>query len=152
MGAQRWLRKAQDSITAKFKAKGDQLRTDVERTVNAMPAEDDWFFGAALREEGQALHEKGEMLFQDQRTIEAEEAVKVRRIEHDFENFQAEKMEEIDQSRRDFEAKIAADQERLIGAVETRTRELQRNKEDKMQEFEETERKAREEEGVASTA
>ena len=52
--AQRWLRKAQDSITAKFKAKGDQLRTDVERTVNAMPAEDDWFFGAALREEGQA--------------------------------------------------------------------------------------------------
>ena len=38
--AQRWLRKAQDSITAKFKAKGDQLRTDVERTVNAMPAEE----------------------------------------------------------------------------------------------------------------
>ena len=49
--AQRWLRKAQDSLTAKFKGKGDQLRTDVERTVNAMPAEDDWFFGAALREE-----------------------------------------------------------------------------------------------------
>jgi hypothetical protein len=150
--AQRWLRKAQDSLTAKFKGKGDQLRTDVERTVNAMPAEDDWFFGAALREEGQALHEKGEMLFQDQRTIEAEEAVKVRRIEHDFENFQAEKMEEIDQSRRDFEAKIAADQDRLTGAIETRTRELQRNKEDKRQEFEETERKAREEEGAASTA
>jgi len=150
--AQRWLRKAQDSITAKFKAKGDQLRTDVERTVNAMPAEDDWFFGAALREEGQALHEKGEMLFQDQRTIEAEEAVKVRRIEHDFETFQAEKMDEIDVNRREFDAKIAADQERLTGEIETRTRELQRNKEDKRKEFEEIERKAREEDGAASTA
>merc|ERR1711998_748950 len=125
--------------TAKFKSKGDTLRTDVERTVNAMPAEDDWFFGAAMREEGQALHEKGEMLFQDQRTIEAEEAVKVRRIEHDFETLQAEKMEEIDVNRREFDAKIAADQERLTGEIETRTRELQRNKEDKRKEFEEIE-------------
>merc|ERR1711964_261864 len=98
------------------------------------------------------MGEKGEMLFQDQRTIEAEEAVKVRRIEHDYEAFAAEKREEIEKNRREFEAKIAADQDRLTGEIEVRTRELQRNKEDKRQEFEDIERKAREEEGAASTS
>ena len=61
-------------------------------------------------------------------------------------------MDEIDVNRREFDAKIAADQERLTGEIETRTRELQRNKEDKRKEFEEIERKAREEDGAASTA
>lgn len=149
--AQRWLRKAQDSLTQKFRAKGNQLRKDVDATVRAMPPEDDWYYGAALRQEGQDIKEKGEMLFQDQRTVEAEAAVKIRRIEHDFQLFEAEKQVEIDDKRRGFEADMAKNEDRLNAAVETRTRELQRSKDNKREEFDEIERKAREEKGAAST-
>jgi hypothetical protein len=57
--AQRWLRKAQDAISGKFKEKGNGLRREVDQTLNVMAPEDDWYFGAELREEGAAIHEKG---------------------------------------------------------------------------------------------
>lgn len=135
----------------KFREKGEHLRHDVEATVSGMPPEDDWYFGAALRQEGEDLKEKGELLFQDRRTVEAEQSVKVRRIEHDFEAFQAERREEIDRKRREFDADVAKSTDRMNAAIETRSRELQKSKEDKREEFEEIERKAREEEGAAST-
>ena len=38
--ALRWHRKAQDAISAKFKAKGDGLRREVDETLNVMAPED----------------------------------------------------------------------------------------------------------------
>lgn len=149
--ALRWMRKAQDEISAKFRAKGETLRSDVERTVRAMPPEEDWYFGAALREEGSALQDKGEVLFQDQRTIEAETTVKIRRIEADFEAFEQEQKADIDSARAEFEGKMAQAADAANLEVEMRTRELQRNKDERRKELEAEEAKAKEEDGAAST-
>lgn len=39
--------------TGKFRARGEKLREDVHSTAALMPSEEDWFFGAELRLEGQ---------------------------------------------------------------------------------------------------
>jgi hypothetical protein len=148
---QRWLRLAQDSIAARFKSKGVTLRTEVAATVRCMPAEDDWYYGAELRLEGQSVQIKGDQLHQDQKTLEAEEAVKVRKIEVDFESFEREQRAKIDGARREFEAQQAAESDRTRLEAEFRTRELLRTKEEKRNEFEAAEQRAREEDGAAST-
>lgn len=43
----------QNAPTAKFRARGEKLREDVHSTAALMPPEEDWFFGAELRLEGQ---------------------------------------------------------------------------------------------------
>jgi hypothetical protein len=150
--AQRWLRLAQDSMMSAFKSKGSTLRQDLEATLRAMAPEDDWFFGAELRVEGQSVADKGDQLAQDMRTVEAEEAVKVRRVDNDFETFEGAKRSEIDGARSSFEAQMAADLERQNDMIEIRTRELQRNKEEMRKEFEVEEKVVREEEGAVPAA
>lgn len=145
--AQRWLRKAQDNLTGSFKEKGRALREQISATLKAMAPEDDWFFGAALRNEGVAVSEAGEQLGQDIRTVEAEEAVKVRRVEADFEAYERETKSAMESARAAFEASLALDLDRRTDMIEIRTRELQRNQEETRLEFEAEEARLREEEG-----
>jgi hypothetical protein len=145
--AQRWLRMAQDQQVANFKAKGVGLRTEIAEALKQMPAEDAWFFGAELRNEGAAVADAGDQLAQDMRTIDAEEAVKVRRVENDFEVFEKEQRAIIDGARQAFEDATAAELDRQNDLIELRTRELQRNKEETKKEFEAEEKRLREEEG-----
>ena len=56
-----------------------------------MPEEDEWFYGADLRFEGRQVLTRGDALRADQLTLEAEAAVRVRRIEADFQVFEQEK-------------------------------------------------------------
>lgn len=39
--------------SAKFRARGEKLREDMKSIMARMPENDDWFFGAELRLEGQ---------------------------------------------------------------------------------------------------
>lgn len=41
------------TLTEKFRARGEKLREDIHSTAALMPPEEDWFFGAELRLEGQ---------------------------------------------------------------------------------------------------
>ena len=149
--ANRWLRIAQDNLSARFRKKGETLRVDVAKTLRAMPEEDDWYYGAELRIEGQRVADKGEQLHQDQRTLEAEEAVKVRKIEADYEEFERERRDELNAERSAFEAKMAESADRANMEIELRTRELERAKEEKRKDFEEAEREEKEEKGAQST-
>jgi hypothetical protein len=150
--AQRWLRRAQDQQAAHFRAKGLGLRRDVEDTLRAMAPEDDWFFGAELRTEGAAVQDRGDQLAQDLRTVDAEEAVKVRRVETDFEGFEKEQRLAIDGARATFEEAAAADTDRQNDLIELRTRELQRNREETRKDFEAEEKRMRDEEGGVAPA
>lgn len=40
-------------FAAKFRSRGEKLREDVHSIAARMPPEDDWFFGAEMRLEGQ---------------------------------------------------------------------------------------------------
>lgn len=42
-----------DMVAGKFRARGESLREDLHSTAALMPPEQDWFFGAELRLEGQ---------------------------------------------------------------------------------------------------
>jgi len=53
--AQRWIRLARDSMESKFRERSEQLKTDLADLLTKMPEEDDWYFGAAMRMEGQEL-------------------------------------------------------------------------------------------------
>merc|ERR1739841_361251 len=86
--ARRWLRAAQDSIQARFRERGKKLRDDCEECLGEMPEEDEWFYGADLRFEGRQVLTRGDALRADQLTLEAEAAVRVRRIEADFQVFE----------------------------------------------------------------
>mmetsp|Transcript_751 Transcript_751/g.1598 ORF Transcript_751/g.1598 Transcript_751/m.1598 type:complete len:1761 (+) Transcript_751:28-5310(+) len=147
----RWLRLGRDSVGKKFRSRGDELREGVMNHVSRMPEEDDWFFGAALRIEGMNLQEDGSQLMLDRRSLEADEAVKVRKIQVDYVDFEKEKQKVIDDDRRQFEQKMAEAADRVQIEVELRTRELNRLKEERKKENDITEQTAREEEGAVSS-
>ena len=67
------------------------MRDDCEECLGEMPEEDEWFYGADLRFEGRQVLTRGDALRADQLTLEAEAAVRVRRIEADFQVFEQEK-------------------------------------------------------------
>jgi hypothetical protein len=148
--AQRWLRAAQDSIAARFHEKGKQLRMECDAVLQHMPEEDEWFYGADLRFAGKNVITKGEGLRSDQLTLEAEAAVRIRRIEADFGAFEREKQTEIDDEREKFEQGLASVADKANFELEMRTRELERTKDARRAECDDEERRAREEEGAAS--
>merc|ERR1711939_903733 len=93
--------------------------------------------GADLRFEGRQVLTRGDALRADQLTLEAEAAVRVRRIEADFQVFEQEKQATIDEANR---------------KLELRTRELERTKDLRREECDAAEKKERDEEGAASSA
>jgi len=150
--ARRWLRAAQDSIANRFRERGEVLRRDCEACLEDMPAEDEWFYGADLRFEGRQVLTRGDSLRADQLTLEAEAAVRVRRIEADFQRFEAETRVTIDEARYAFEERLRKLSEGADRTLEIRTRELERTKEVRRGECDAAEQRERDEEGAASAA
>ncbi|KAJ1432461.1 hypothetical protein B484DRAFT_29684 [Ochromonadaceae sp. CCMP2298] len=116
-----------------------------------MREEDDWFFGAGMRLEGRALLKRGSDLEDDRRTLEAEAAVKIHKIEVDLQSYVGERSEELERERRLFGQKLAQQGDRIALDIEVRRTELDRLKETRKKEFQLEERKAREELGAAPT-
>jgi len=142
---------ARDSVSGRFRSRGEDLRANVLTVIDRMPEEDDWYFGAALRIEGVNLREDGGQLMLDRRSLEADEAVKIRKIEVDYNEFEKEKQGVVDKDRHDFEQKMAEASDRVQIEVELRTRELNRLKEERKGDNEEAEQRAREEDGAVSS-
>jgi len=147
----RWVRMARDSVSSRFRNRGEELRAAVMTVIDRMPEEDDWYFGANLRIEGANLREEGMQLMLDRKSLEADEAVKIRKIEVDYNDFEKLKQGVVDKDRHDFEQKMAEASDRVQIEVELRTRELNRLKEERKRDNEEAEQKAREEEGAVSS-
>eukprot|EP00633_Aureoumbra_lagunensis_P003266 CAMPEP_0197301142 /NCGR_PEP_ID=MMETSP0890-20130614/49982_1 /TAXON_ID=44058 ORGANISM="Aureoumbra lagunensis, Strain CCMP1510" /NCGR_SAMPLE_ID=MMETSP0890 /ASSEMBLY_ACC=CAM_ASM_000533 /LENGTH=531 /DNA_ID=CAMNT_0042780345 /DNA_START=635 /DNA_END=2230 /DNA_ORIENTATION=- len=149
--ARRWLRAAQDSLTKRFSDKGKQLRDDLAKTLSNMPEEDEWYYGADLIHAGRVLVERGERLQNHRLTLEAQAAVRVRRIENDFNEYEREQRENISNEREVFENNLATHAERAKYDLQLRLQELERERDKRREQCEEEEKKAREEEGAAST-
>ena len=60
--AMRWYRLAKDVLEEKFKAKSESLTKEMQKTLEQMPEEEDWYYGASTRMEGRDLLAKGEDL------------------------------------------------------------------------------------------
>lgn len=148
--ALRWVRLARDGLESRFRVRSENLREDLENTLNQMPPSDDWFYGS-LRLEGHDLNKRGNSLGDDRKTLEAEAAVKIYKIENDLANHVKERDEELTREERLFNAKIAQQIDRINLDVELRQEELEKHKEEKKVEFKAIEKKAREELGAAPT-
>jgi hypothetical protein len=131
--AQRWLRLARDAIDARFKERGTRLREDVTALLLRMRAEDDWFFGADMRLEGEELASRGQTLSDDRRALEAQETIKIRKFQADLEAFEAETRDSMAKDRQEFEDGLGREADRVNLEIEIRTRELVR-----MRDLEET--------------
>jgi len=116
-----------------------------------MPEEDDWYFGAALRLEGKDLNKRGRGMEDDRKTLEAEAAVKIYKIENDLAQHLKEREDELVRERRLFDSKLAQQSDRINLDIDLRLEELAKNKESMMKEFKQIEKKAAEEQGAAPT-
>jgi len=94
---------------------------------------------------------RGSDLEDDRRTLEAEAAVKIHKIETDASNHVIERTEELERERRLFHTKLAQQNDRIALDIEVRRAELMKLKETRKKEFQAEERKAREELGAAPT-
>merc|ERR1711991_125997 len=148
--ALRWVRLARDGLESRFRIRSENLREDLENTLSQMPPSDDWFYGS-LRLEGADLSKRANNLGDDRKTLEAEAAVKIYKIENDLANHVKEREEELTREERLFNAKIAQQIDRINLDVELRQEELEKHKEEKKVEFKAIEKKAREELGAAPT-
>jgi hypothetical protein len=148
--ALRWVRMARDGLESRFRVRSENLREDLEVTLNNMPEEDDWFYGS-LRHEGLDLLKRGNSLDDDRKTLEAEAAVKIYKIENDLNGHVREREDEVERERNLFESKVAQQIDRINLDIEMRYDELVRMKEAKKVEFKGIEKKAREELGAAPT-
>jgi hypothetical protein len=149
--ALRWIRMARDAMDSKFRMRSETFREDLDSLLAMMPEEEDWFFGAAMRLEGRELLKRGSDLEDDRRTLEAEAAVKIHKIETDAAEHVVERTEELERERRLFATKLAQQNDRIALDIEVRRAELERLKETRKKEFQAEERKAREELGAAPT-
>mmetsp|Transcript_3163 Transcript_3163/g.5341 ORF Transcript_3163/g.5341 Transcript_3163/m.5341 type:complete len:649 (+) Transcript_3163:2-1948(+) len=149
--ALRWIRMARDAMESKFRMRSETFREDLDTLLGQMPEEDDWFFGAAMRLEGRDLLKRGADLEDDRRTLEAEAAVKIHKIETDLKEHVAERTEELERERRLFGQKLAQQSDRINLDIQVRKAELDKLKETRKKEFQAEERKAREELGAAPT-
>jgi hypothetical protein len=147
----RWVRLARDSLSSKFREKSVQLREDLEKCLNDMPEADDWYYTSALRLEGIELNLRGKDLADERRTLEAEAAVKIRKIEEDCAAFLQDREEAIRADRYKFEVKVAETNEKVAIQLEIRTKELEKTKALKAKEFEAAEKEAKMELGAAPT-
>lgn len=148
--ALRWVRLARDGLESRFRIRSENLREGLENTLSQMPEEDDWFYGS-LRLEGADLMKRGNSLDDDRKTLEAEAAVKIYKIENDLNNHVKERDSETKRERDLFEAKISQQIDRINLDVELRQDELVKMKETKKVEFKAIEKQAREELGAAPT-
>jgi hypothetical protein len=149
--ALRWIRLARDSLEARFREKSGKIRDNLASTLGNMPEEDDWYFGAGLRLEGSHLLARGRALDDDRRTLEAEAAVKINRINSDLEQYSTDRDAELHRERDAFELKLAQQADRTALDIEIRHAELQRLRESKAVEFAQIEKKAKMELGAAPT-
>lgn len=150
--AQRWLMLARDSIASKWGQKGEAVREQLDQTLEKISEEEDWFFGAEMRLEGQRLRDDGEDLKQEHYSLKAEEEVKVRGLTRKFETFEVERRKKIEEETKEIEARIAEEFDKMSIEIELRTRELQRMRESKGKEFEEEENRIKQEEGAVSAS
>ena len=149
--AQRWIRLARDSMESKFREKSEQLKIDLADLLTKMPEEDDWYFGAAMRMEGQELLRLAIDLQEDRKVLEAEAAVKIRKITVDIDDFVLVKQREVDRERQLFENEMAQENDKTALAIEKRTAELEKDKISKKEVYDRIEKQAREEFGAAPT-
>ena len=104
-----------------------------------------------MRMEGKDLLKRGSDLEDDRRTMEAEAAVKIHKIDDDLEQHVKDRLAELDRERRLFRTKLDQQNDRIALDIELRKAELERLKEQRKKEFAATEKKAREELGAAPT-
>jgi hypothetical protein len=104
-----------------------------------------------MRLEGRDLLKRGSDLEDDRRTLEAEAAVKIHKIETDLAEHVVDRTEELERERRLFGTKLAQQNDRIALDIEVRRGELEKLKESRKKEFQAAERKAREELGAAPT-
>jgi hypothetical protein len=149
--AQRWIRLAKESLEAKFRSRSEQIRQDLQAALAQMPEQDDWYFTAALRLEGNQLLSRGLDLNNDRRTLEAEAAIKIRRVQSDIDDYIGDKEEQLSRERKAFEMTIAAENDRSNLAIETRQAELEKAKIERRKEFDKEEKRERDEKGAAPT-
>lgn len=149
--ARRWLRAAQDSISKRFDDKSRQLRDDCSKTLARMPPEDEWYYGMDLVTAGRQIIERGEELQNTHLTLEAEAAVRIRRIEAEYSQFERERRDAVRATNDSFEKELAEKADKAQADLELRMRELERERLSRRAQCDEEERRAREEEGAAST-
>ena len=110
-----------------------------------MKEEDDWFYGSELRINGKALAKEGITLTEDARSLEAELAVKLRRIEEDLQAFQAEKYADA------FNLKYEAEKAKVVEEADARVAELLQMRKEKEIEIAQEEKLAHERDGAPSS-
>lgn len=128
-----------------------QLREDLEKLLEDMPEEEDWYYGGAVRLEGRALLQKGATLEEDRKTLETEAAVKIHKISADRDEHVKEREEELEREKLAFHSRLAQQNDRIDLDIELRRAELEQTKVVKKKEFQLAERAAAEEFGAAPT-
>jgi hypothetical protein len=149
--AQRWVRMARDNLDSKFRLRSVTLREDLDKILEQMPEEEDWYYSGAVRLEGRDLLKKGQQLEDDRKVLETEAAVKIHKIEQDRDELIATRESELARERRAFEAKVAQQGDRIMLDIEVRRAELEKTKEIKRKEFQAIEKAAQAELGAAPT-
>ena len=147
----KWVRKARAVIVEKEGDKALEIRRNMKDLLGKVQEVDDWYYGSELRLAGVALVKQGDVLIEDRRSHEAEQSVKVRKIEDDLRKFTEEKQGVIDQKRADFEVQMEEDMEKVVDGADKRVSELMQMRKEKEIEFQQEEKLARERDGAPSS-
>lgn len=146
--AKRWLRTAQDAIAKRFADKAKNLRDECSKTLAHMPPEEEWYYGADLVYTGRQIVERGEELYNTQLGLEAEAAVRIRRIETEFAAFERDRTDVLKARTEKFEKELADSADAAQADLDLRLRELERERETRRAQCDDEERQAREEHGA----
>jgi hypothetical protein len=148
---QKWVKKARDIIVEKEGEKALDLRRQMKNLLEKLKEEDDWYYGTELRLAGGVLCADGDTLIEDRRSLEAEQAVKTRKIDDDLRKFTDDKQLVIDEKRATFETQYEEEKAAVADSADKRVQELTQLRKEKEVEFAQEEKLARERDGAPSS-
>jgi hypothetical protein len=132
---QLWVRKARKSVRDRMVDKAQQVRKELELVLAEINEEDDWFFGAEFRIEGQSLKAQGATLADEIKALSQDAEVQVAAVEAEHDKLRIETNQQIEALSAEFEELAQKQKVVAIAAAEERIIDMQRLLDDRKQEF-----------------
>jgi len=126
--AQLWLIRARQHHKQTVIAQRENMKVDLERTMQHLGEEHDWFYGTELRLTGASLREEGAALHEKRRQLTADARAAARTLEDELKEFELEKEAQTQAQIVQIEEQMKADRAKLLEKAEMRIQEITRDK------------------------
>ena len=138
----RWVRLAKNNVENKRRNRAHVVLGDLEKILDEMGAENDWYYTGALRLEGEDLYKEGKQLQENRSVLESEATLKISKIENERNKVIHDLEVEIENEKKIYELKVTQHKKDADDEMDKRMKEIEATRDAKKAEFDEQQKQA----------